>query len=129
MVQDENGKWERFPQIGGLVIEDDVEIGAASTIDRGTLMNTMIGRGTKISKVVHISHNVIVGKDTLITGGALISGSTRIGDQVWIGPNASILNKISIGNRAFIGIGAVVTQDVPAGYRAIGNRVLPGKKE
>ncbi|MFW6103570.1 MAG: DapH/DapD/GlmU-related protein [Bacteroidota bacterium] len=125
LTQNKNGEWERFPHVGGIVIEKNVEIGANSTIDRGTLGNTTIGEGTKISKSVHISHNVIIGKNCIITGGAQISGSTELGDNVWIGPSASVLNKLHIGNNAMIGIGAVVTKDVPEGYRAIGNRILP----
>ncbi len=127
LAKSTDGIWERFPHIGGLEIHDNVEIGAATTIDRGTLENTVIGKGTKISKSVHISHNVIIGKNCLITGSASIAGSTRIGDDVWISPNSTILNKLSIGNNVFISVGATVTQNIGDNQQAIGRKILPKK--
>jgi UDP-3-O-[3-hydroxymyristoyl] glucosamine N-acyltransferase len=126
MTRDDEGNWERFPHLGGVEIRDRVEIGAGTSIDRGTLGNTIIGKGTKISKMVHISHNVITGTDCIITGGALIAGSTTIGDRVWISPNATILNKLEIGNDVFIATGAVVTQNIKDGFQAIGRKIMPG---
>jgi UDP-3-O-[3-hydroxymyristoyl] glucosamine N-acyltransferase len=127
LTQNKNGEWERFPHVGGIVIEKNVEIGANSSIDRGALGDTTIGEGTKISKSVHISHNVTIGKNCIITGKAQISGSVKLGSNVWIGPGANVLNKLTIGDNAMIGIGAVVTKEVPEGYRAIGNRIFPGQ--
>jgi UDP-3-O-[3-hydroxymyristoyl] glucosamine N-acyltransferase len=125
MAQTEDGEWERMPHIGGLEINDRVEIGAATTIDRGTMENTVIGEGTKISKSAHVSHNVRIGKNCLITGGVMISGSTTIGDNVWISPNATVLNKLNIGNNVFISIGATVTQDIKDNFQALGRKILP----
>lgn len=125
LAKTDEGKWERFPHIGGLEIHDQVEIGAATTIDRGALDNTVIGEGTKISKSAHISHNVRIGKNCLITGCVTISGSTVIGDNVWISPNATILNKLNIGNNVFISVGAVVTQDIKDDFQALGRKILP----
>jgi UDP-3-O-[3-hydroxymyristoyl] glucosamine N-acyltransferase len=125
MAKTDDGKWERLPHIGGLEIHDHVEIGAATTIDRGTLDNTVIGAGTKISKSVHISHNVQIGKDCLITGCVAIAGSTTIGNNVWISPNATLLNKLKIGNNVFISVGATVTQDIEDNFQALGRKVLP----
>ncbi len=125
LVQNPSGEWEKIYHLGGLNIEDNVEIGATTTIDRGTIGDTIIRKGVKVSKAVHISHNVEIGQNTLVTGGVLISGSTKIGKNVWIGPKASLLNKINIQDNAFIGISAVVTKDIPSYHRAIGNRVLP----
>ncbi len=127
LSRNREGAWERFPHVGNVVIEDHVEIGARSSVDRGGLGSTRIGKGTKISKSVHIAHNVVIGKNCIITGGALISGSVHMGDDVWVGPNATILNKIHIGNDVFISIGAVVTRNVQDNYSVIGNRILPGK--
>jgi len=121
----DSGEWERFPHIGGLEIHDYVEIGAGTTIDRGTLENTVIGEGSKVSKSAHISHNVEIGKNCLITGCVSIAGSTKIGDNVWISPNATILNKLNIGNNVFISIGATVTQDIKDNHQAIGRKILP----
>ena len=125
VAKTEEGGWERMPHIGGLIIGDRVEIGAGTTIDRGTLGNTVIGKGTKIAKSVHISHNVRIGKHCLITGCVSISGSTTIGDHVWISPNATLLNKLTIGDNVFISIGAVVTQDIEDNFQAIGRKILP----
>ena len=125
MAKTDDGKWERLPHIGGLEIHDHVEVGAATTIDRGTLDNTVIGAGTKISKSVHISHNVQIGKDCLITGCVAIAGSTTIGDNVWISPNATLLNKLKIGNYVFISVGATVTQDIKDNFQALGRKILP----
>ncbi|MBN1558536.1 MAG: UDP-3-O-(3-hydroxymyristoyl)glucosamine N-acyltransferase [Lentisphaerae bacterium] len=120
-----DGDWQRFPHLGGVVIEDDVEISANATIDRGALGNTSIGRNTKISKAAHISHNVVTGERCIIAGGAMISGSARLGNGVWIGPNAAVLNKITIGDGVTVGIGGVVTRNVETGFTVIGHRVLP----
>ncbi len=128
-AQNEKDEWERVTHIGGLEIHDDVEIGAGTTIDRGTLDNTIIGKGTKVSKSVHISHNVKIGKDCLITGCSTIAGSTTVGDRVWISPNATVLNKLSIGNDVFISAGAVVSHDIPDGFQALGRKVLPRNKK
>lgn len=125
MAKTADGEWERFPHIGGLEIKDNVEIGAGTTIDRGTLDNTIIGKGTKVSKSVHISHNVRIGENCLITGGVSIAGSTSIGNNVWISPNATLLNKIAIGNNVFIAIGAIVTQDIQDNFQALGRKILP----
>lgn len=125
LANTEEGGWERFPHLGGLVIGDRVEVGAGSTIDRGAIQDTIIGEGTKISKQVHISHNVQVGKHCLITGGVSIAGSTVVGDFVWISPGVTILNKVRIGNHAFIAIGATVTQSIPDYYQAIGRKIIP----
>jgi UDP-3-O-[3-hydroxymyristoyl] glucosamine N-acyltransferase len=125
LARNDTGEWERLPHIGGLEIHDRVEIGAGTTIDRGTLDNTVIGAGTKVSKSVHISHNVRIGKNCLITGCATIAGSTTIGDNVWISPNATVLNKLSIGNNVFISAGAVVTQNIKDNFQALGRKILP----
>ncbi|RNC83667.1 MAG: UDP-3-O-(3-hydroxymyristoyl)glucosamine N-acyltransferase [Balneola sp.] len=125
MAKTEHGTWERMPHLGGLEIADWVEVGAATTIDRGTLENTVIKEGTKISKSVHISHNVQIGTNCLITGCVSIAGSTTIGNDVWISPNATILNKINIGNNVFISLGATVTQDIKDNFQALGRKILP----
>jgi len=125
LANTEEGGWERFPHLGGLIIHDRVQIGAGSTIDRGAIEDTVIGEGTKISKQVHISHNVQVGKHCLITGGVSIAGSTVVGDFVWISPGVTILNKVKIGDHAFVAIGAVVTQSIPDHHQAIGRKIIP----
>ena len=125
LAKTSEGAWERFPHLGGVRLSNRVQVGAGSTIDRGAIQNTVIGEGTKISKAVHISHNVQIGNHCLITGAVSIAGSTTIGDHVWISPGATILNKLSIGNHAFGAIGATVTQSIPDNYQAIGRKILP----
>ena len=120
-VKNESGDYEKFPQIGKVVIEDDVEIGANTCIDRGALSVTRVGRGTKIDNMVEVAHNVQIGEDCIITGNVSIGGSSRIGDRVWMGPCATIRDGVQIGTDAFINMGAVVVKNVKAGQSVIGN--------
>lgn len=124
-TQNKSGEWEHFPHIGGLVISDNVFIGANTSVDRGALGNTFIGKGTKISKSVRVAHNVKIGENCIVTGEVLISGSVTIKDNVWIGPNSSLLNKITIGNDVLISIGSTVTKSVNDNYQVIGTRAIP----
>lgn len=123
--KDVDGNLIKFPQLGGLIIHDDVEIGCNTCIDRGSLSNTMIGQGTKINNLCHIAHNTIIGKNVIITAQVNVSGSTIIGDNVWIAPNASLRGHQKIGDNAIIGMGAIVTKDIPYGETWVGN---PAKK-
>lgn len=120
-VKNESGDYEKFPQIGKVVIEDDVEIGANTCIDRGALSVTRVGRGTKIDNMVQVAHNVQIGEDCIITGNVSIGGSSRIGDNVWIGPCSTIRDGVQIGSGAFLNMGAVVVKKVKAGQSVIGN--------
>lgn len=106
------GKLEKFPHIGGVIIEDDVEIGSNTCVDRGTLSNTTIGKGTKIDNLVHVAHNVVIGKDCAIIALAMLGGGARIGDGAWVAPTACIRDGIVIGKRSVVGMGAVVTKNV-----------------
>lgn len=122
---DENGNKFRFPQIGGLIIGNQVEIGANTCVDRGALSNTEIGDFTKINNLCHIAHNNKIGKNVIITGCVNISGSNVIEDNVWIAPNASIRGYVHLGKGCVVGMGAVATKDIPAGETWVGN---PAKK-
>jgi UDP-3-O-[3-hydroxymyristoyl] glucosamine N-acyltransferase len=110
--RNEKGELEKFPQIGGVVIEDDVEIGSNVSIDRGTLGNTIIGRGTKIDNLCHIAHNVNIGRHCVIIALSMIGGSTKIGDYSHVAPSASIMNKVELGKNVLVGLGSVVTRNV-----------------
>ena len=122
---DDNGNKFRFPQIGGLIIGNQVEIGANTCVDRGALSNTEIGDYTKINNLCHIAHNNKIGKNVIITGCVNISGSNVIEDNVWIAPNASIRGYVHLGKGCVVGMGAVATKDIPAGETWVGN---PAKK-
>lgn len=119
-VPDERGRPSKAPQIGGVVIEDDVEIGANSTVDRGTLGDTRIGRGTKIDNLVQIGHNCDVGEDVLIVAQTGLSGSTRVGDGAMLMAQSGVANGASIGERAFVATRAGVIKSVPDGGRTSG---------
>lgn len=113
--RNESGEFEQFICVGGVQIGDNVVLGANTTVDRGTIDDTIIGDGTKIDNLVHIAHNVKVGKHCDIRATAMLAGSCTIGDYVVIAPGAQINNGITIGDNAFIGMGAVVMKDIPAG--------------
>jgi len=106
---------EKIPQVGIVVIEDDVEIGANVTIDRATIGETRIGKGTKIDNLVQVAHNVVVGKDVLIAALCGIAGSSRIGDRVMMGGQVGVKDHVSIGERSVIAGKSGVTKDIPPG--------------
>ena len=97
------GRYQKFPQVGRLKIEDDVEIGANSTIDRGALDVTRIGRGTKIDNLVHVGHNVNIGKDVVIAAQTGLSGSAVVEDAVVIGGQVGIADHVRIESGAILG--------------------------
>jgi len=99
----QTGHYEQFPQLGRLVIEDDVEIGANSTIDRGALDETRIRRGTKIDNLVHIGHNVRIGQDVVIAAQTGLSGSATVEDNVIIGGQVGIADHVRIEAGAILG--------------------------
>jgi UDP-3-O-[3-hydroxymyristoyl] glucosamine N-acyltransferase len=115
---------ERFPHFGGVVIEDDVEISANTSIARGSLSNTKIGKGTKIDALVHVAHNVEIGTNCEITAGSIIGGSTVVGNNCWLGLNCTLKNKIKLGDNVIIACGAAVIgnvcdKDIVAGVPAV----------
>lgn len=111
---------EKFPQIGGVIIEDDVEIGSNASIMRGAMGNTIIGRGTKIGHLCTVGHGVIIGKHCLIVVHSALGGHCQIGDYTKISLGARIRNGVKVGKNAFVGMGAIVTKDVREGKLAYG---------
>lgn len=116
----ENKRYIRIPCFGNVVIEDDVDIGAGTTIDRGNFEPTVIHRGSKLDNLIHVAHNVTIGSDTAIAAQAGISGSTRIGERVIIAGQAGFVGHIEIGSDSFVGAKAGVSKDVKPGEKVTG---------
>ena len=115
------GRQVKIPQVGEVVIGDDVEIGACSTIDRATIGRTVIGRGTKIGDLVHVAHNCEIGEDVLLLPTVAISGSVKVGDRAIFAGRAGCAGHITIGEGAQVGATSVAYKDVPAGAQVWGN--------
>ena len=111
----DKGVHHKIPQVGIVVIEDDVELGANVTVDRARFGRTVIGRGTKIDNLVQIGHNVVLGQGCLLVSQSGIAGSTRVGSYVMMAGQAGVVGHLEIGDRAIITAQTGVTKDVPAG--------------
>src|SRR4029077_691274 len=103
------------PQIGNVIIRDDVEIGANVTIDRGALGPTVIGKGTKIDNLLQIGHNVVIGENCLVVAQAGIAGSTKLGNQVILGGQVGLAGHLKIGNKVSVSAQSGVMHDIPDG--------------
>jgi len=119
------GHYEKFPQRGGVVIEDDVEIGSNSTVDRGSLGVTVIGQGSKIDNLVQIAHNVRVGRHCVIAAQTGISGSAEIGDYAVIGGQVGVADHIRIEEGAMIGGQAGIFRTIRKGTKVWGTPARP----
>jgi UDP-3-O-[3-hydroxymyristoyl] glucosamine N-acyltransferase len=115
----------KVPQIGRVIVQDDVEIGANSTIDRGTMSDTVIGEGTKIDNLVQIAHNVVIGRHCVLASQTGISGSAVIGDNVATGGQVGVADHLTIGAGAALGAQSGYMHDVPAGARWMGTPAKP----
>ena len=116
-----DGELVKFPHVGSVVVEDDVEIGANTCIDRGSLGDTRVCQGARIDNLVHVAHNTVVGRHAAVIAHAMVGGSTRIGDYAWVAPSACLRDRLDIGARAVVGLAAVVTKDVPEGATVMGS--------
>lgn len=123
--KDENSEYLRFPHYSGVLIGNNVEVGANTCIDRGSLSNTIIEDGVKIDNLIHVAHNVRIGKNAIVIALSMIGGSTIIEKNAWIAPSASLRNKIRIGENSLVGLGAVVTKDVPENTTVMGVPAKP----
>jgi len=119
------GHHARIPQVGTVVIEDDVEIGANSTIDRARFSHTRVGEGTKIDNLVQVGHNVVIGRHCLICAQAGIAGSTTLEDYVVLAGQVGVVGHLTLGKGAKIGAQAGIARDVDAGSAVSGTPALP----
>ncbi len=115
----------RLPQLGRVIVGDDVEIGANTTIDRGALGDTVIGAGAKIDNLVHIGHNVQIGRNCFIAGQVGFAGSSRAGNGVMMGGQAGVADHVAIGDAARVAAQAGLVRDVPAGESWGGTPAMP----
>ena len=118
----------KVPQTARVLIQKDVEIGAGTTIDRGSLRDTVIGEGTKIDNQVQIGHNVTIGRHCLLAAQIGLAGSLTIGDNVAIGAKAGLNNHLKIGEGAQIAAMSAVKDDIPANARWGGHIAKPTKQ-
>jgi len=113
-------EWTRIHSLGSVHIHDDVEVGANSTIDRGTIRDTVVGSGTKIDNLVHLGHNVTVGRDCLLCGLVGVAGSVKIGDRVVLAGQVGVSDNIFIGDDVIAGGGTKILSNAPAGRVLLG---------
>ena len=121
----EKGSHYKIPQVGGVIVEDDVEIGANVCIDRATVGNTIIGCGTKIDNLVQVAHNVKIGRNCIIVAQVGISGSVEIGDGAIIAGQVGVKDHVKIGAGTIVAAQAGVTGDIPAGQIYSGTPAIP----
>ncbi len=119
------GRHEKVPQVGTIVIEDDVEIGSNSTLDRARFSRTVVGEGTKIDNLVQVAHNVIIGRHCILCAQVGISGSTTLEDYVILGGQVGVSGHITIGRGAKAGGQAGISTDIPAGISVNGTVAIP----
>ncbi len=124
-----NGQYYKIPQIGNVIIEDDVEIGANTTIDRATTGSTIIARGCKLDNLNQIAHNVKLGENTAMAAQSGVAGSAEIGKNVTIAGQVGIVGHIKVHDRAIIAAKSGISKDVPAGMVMFGIPALPIQKQ
>ncbi len=122
---DANGVYHKIEQIGIVEIEDDVEIGANTTVDRSTMGRTLIGHGVKLDNLIQIAHNVEIGHDTVMASQVGIAGSTKVGSNCMFGGQVGISGHISIGDGTQIGAQSGIPKSVAAGSRIMGSPAVP----
>ncbi|MEN6616684.1 MAG: UDP-3-O-(3-hydroxymyristoyl)glucosamine N-acyltransferase [Syntrophorhabdus sp.] len=124
----DGSKHAKIPQLGAVIIEDDVEIGANTSIDRASIDATIIGKGTKIDNQVQVAHNVTIGQHSIIVSQVGIAGSARIGNNVVLAGQAGVRDHITIGDRVMAGGQTGITKDVPPGSMIWGTPHMPHKE-
>lgn len=123
------GAHHKVPQIGTVIVEDDVEIGANVTIDRGTIGKTLIGKGTKIDNLVQIAHNVVIGENSIIVAQSGISGSATLGKRVTMAGQSGVVGHLTVGDNTTVAARAGVTKSLPPNSFVSGFPARPHEKE
>jgi UDP-3-O-[3-hydroxymyristoyl] glucosamine N-acyltransferase len=116
-----DGDFIKFPHLGRVIIEDNVEVGSNTSIDRGTLDDTIICEGAKIDNQCHISHNVVIGRNSAVIAQSMLGGSVRVGEYSWVAPAGIVMNQVKIGDRSTVGLGAVVIKNVAPEQTVMGS--------
>lgn len=124
----QNGRHVKIPQIGIVQVDDDVEIGANSTVDRARFGRTWIGEGTKIDNLVQIAHNVVIGKHCILCAFVGVSGSTKIGDYVTLAGQVGTVGHVEIGDGVIVGAQAGVSKTLPAKQIYMGSPAVPARE-
>jgi UDP-3-O-[3-hydroxymyristoyl] glucosamine N-acyltransferase len=124
----EGKKNVKIPQIGKVEIEDDVEIGANTTVDRATFGKTIIRRGVKIDNLVQVAHNVVIGEDSILCAQVGISGSTKVGSNVTLAGQVGVVDHTEIGDNVMVGAQAGVTHRLPPNQGYVGSPALPHRE-
>ena len=124
----DQGVHRKVPQIGNVIIGDDVEIGANVTVDRGALGATVIGRGTKIDNLVQVGHNVVIGEHSLLVSQVGIAGSTKLGNYVTLGGQVGIAGHLRVGNHVVVSAQSGVMDDVADGERRLGSPAVADRQ-
>jgi len=124
----DEGRHRKMLQLGNVIIQDDVEVGANAAIDRGTFGSTVIGQGTKIDNLVHVAHNVVIGRHCLVMGQVGFAGSTCLGDYCVIASQSGISGHLKLGNQATVGAKSGVMRDVPDKGTVLGIPAMPDRQ-
>ncbi len=127
-AKDAEGRYHKIPQMGTVVIEDDVEVGALTAIDRAALGETRIGRGTKLDNLVQIGHSVTVGRDTVLAGQVGVAGSSTIGDRVTLAGQVGVAGHLKIGDGVIATAQTGIPNDVDAGTVISGYPAIPNRE-
>jgi UDP-3-O-[3-hydroxymyristoyl] glucosamine N-acyltransferase len=127
-ARDPDGRYEKIPQVGIVVIEDDVEIGALSAIDRASMGETRIGRGSKLDNLVQIGHSVTIGEHTVLAGQVGVAGSARIGNRVTLAGQVGVAGHLTVGDGAIATAQTGIPSSVDAGAVVSGSPAMDNRE-